>query len=126
MKRLIAMFAGCLLVAGYVCLPTIAADDEKPKYSIKEVMKNAMKPKTGLINKVMAGEASDDEKKTLHEMFVALAANEPPKGEADSWKKKTGALVRAAKAVVEGDEEGLAKLKKAANCKACHSEHKPA
>jgi hypothetical protein len=124
MKKMLAMFAGGLLVAGYVCLPAIAADDAKPKYSIEDVMKKGM-GKKGLMAKVTAGDASDEEKKTLHEMFVALAAAEPPKGEADSWKKKTGALVKAAKGIVEGTEGASEKLTKAANCKACHSAHKP-
>ena len=125
MKKMLSMFAGCMLVAGYVCLPSFAADDEKPKYSIEDVMKKGMNPKTGLLKKVSAGDASDEEKKTLAEMFTALGKNEPPKGDAQSWKKKTRALDKAGKALVEGDEKAPAMLKKAANCKACHSEHKP-
>tara|TARA_R110002049_G_scaffold72490_7_gene187589 strand:- start:172586 stop:172963 length:378 start_codon:yes stop_codon:yes gene_type:complete len=124
MRNTLALFAGCLLVAGYVCLPAVAADDDKPKYSIEDVMKKGM-GKKGLLAKVTSGEASEAETKTLHEMFVALAAHEPPKGEADSWKKKTRALVKAAKAAVDGEDDAAGKLKKAANCKACHSEHKP-
>ena len=119
------MFAGCLLVGGYLCLPTIADHHEKPKYSIEDVMKKGMNPKTGLLKKVQSGDASDEEKKLLAEMFVALGKNEAPKGDAESWKKKTKALAKAGKALVDGDEKAAAMLKKAANCKACHSEHKP-
>jgi cytochrome c551/c552 len=49
-------------------------------------------------------------------MYVALAASTPPKGDADSWKKKTTAILEAYKA---GDTKALAK---ATNCGACHKE----
>ena len=43
------------------------------------------------------GEASAEEKKQLVELYEALAANKPPKGDEASWKEKTAALVAAAK-----------------------------
>jgi surface antigen len=103
-------------------LATRAEDKEKPKHTIKAVMKACMKD--GLCGKVAGGKASDDEKKALVENFEALAANKPPKGSADSWKEKTSALVDAAKAAAAGKEGAEAKLKAAANCMACHKEHK--
>ena len=57
-------------------------------------------------------------------MLVALSKNEPPKGDADSWKKLTGALVKAAKGCVDGDADAGAALRKAGNCGACHKKHK--
>ena len=125
MKKMLAMFAGCLVVSGYLCLPTVADHHEKPKYSIKDVMKKGMNPKSGLLKKVQSGDASDDEKKLLADMLAALGENEPPKGDAESWKKKSKALAKAGKALVDGDENAMAMLKKASNCKSCHSEHKP-
>lgn len=92
------------------------AGEGKAKYKIAEVMKKAMKG--GLCAKVAGGKASDEEKKELVELFTALGQNTPPKGDAESWKAKTTALLEAAKA---GDG---AALKKAANCGACHSVHK--
>lgn len=121
-KKLIALMAGSLLVC-FVTLPVLAADDDDgPKYKTKEIMKKALKGP--LLKKVAGGDASDDEKKQLHDMLVALSKNSPPKGEADSWKALTGALVKAGKAAVDGDEGAGAALKKASNCKACHSKHK--
>jgi surface antigen len=96
--------------------------DKKPKFTISQVMKKAMKG--GLCGKVASGKASDDEKKELVELFTALSMNTPPKGEADDWKAKTGALVSAAKAAVENKDGATAALKKAANCAACHKLHK--
>ena len=121
-KKLIAVMTGCCLMACFVSFPVLAADDDAPKFKTKDVMKKAMKG--GLLKKVASGSASDDEKKQLHSMLVALGKNEPPKGEADSWKKLTGALAKAGKAAVDGDEGAGEMLKKASNCKACHSKHK--
>lgn len=103
------------LVFGCVGL-VVSAEDKKPKFEIKEVMAKAMKG--GLCKKVADGKATDEEKKELVELFEALAANKPPKGELSDWKAKTKALVDAAKA---GDGS---KLKAAANCAACHKLHK--
>ena len=98
------------------------ADDSEPKHTIKECMKACFKGP--LIKKVVGGNASDEEKTQLHEMMVSMTKNSPPKGEAESWKKKTEALVKAAKAVTDGKPKAAQMLKKAANCKACHSQHK--
>jgi hypothetical protein len=112
-----------MLAFGWVALAlTGIAQDAKPKYTIKEVMKTAHKG--GLLKKVSGGKASADEKKQLVELYEALAANKPPKGEEAAWKEKTAALVAAAKEAAEGKEGAGEKLTKAANCMACHSAHK--
>lgn len=98
-----------------------AADDKKPA-PIKEVMKTCMKG--GLCKKVADGKASDEEKKKLVAMFEDLSKNKPPKGDEESWKKLTSALVDAAKACAEGKEGAGAALGKAANCAGCHKGHK--
>jgi hypothetical protein len=102
-----------------------AAPQDAQKYTISDVMKKAHGGKTGLLNKVKSGMATDAEAKTLLEMYQALAKAKPPQGDADSWKTKTTALVEGAKLVVDGKkDEGVTKLNGAANCKACHSVHK--
>jgi hypothetical protein len=113
-----ALVAGVFATVAFVLVLAGSPVDgqEKPKYKIAEVMAKAMKG--GLCGKVAKGEASAEEKETLIELFTALHANTPPKGAEDSWKMKTKALLDAAKA---GDG---AALKKAANCAACHKEHK--
>jgi hypothetical protein len=98
-----------------------AADDDKPKHTIKEVMKEAHKD--GLMKKIASGKGEKDDKDKLVELYTDLSKNKPPKGEADDWKTKTTAMVKAAKAVADGSGEGKA-LTKAANCKACHDLHK--
>jgi hypothetical protein len=120
MLRSVKVFALVGLVLGCLGLAAVAEEEQKAKYTIKQVMKKAMAP-TGdkLCAKVCSGSASDDEKKELVELFTALSLNKPPKGDAATWKAKTTALLEAAKA---GDG---AKLKAAANCGACHGVHKP-
>ncbi|MFN3193324.1 MAG: hypothetical protein ACE361_22625 [Aureliella sp.] len=113
-------------VATAMVAPFAIADDEekaKPKHSIKEVMKVALKG--GLQKKVLAGEATDDEKKELLDMYVSLVESKPPKGEMNSWHNLAGGAALAAAKVVVGREGALDELKAATNCKACHSQHKP-
>ncbi len=113
MKR--GLIAGAVAVFAVVLMLDAQGGDEKP-VSIKVVMKKAMAG--GLCKKVASGEASEAEKKQLIKLFTDLAANKCPKGDEDSWKEKTKALLAAAKA-----DDGDA-LKKAANCGACHKAHK--
>lgn len=122
-KLLAAVIMLTLAVVTTTTTRTRAADDEKPNVTTKEVMKRALKGP--LTKKAATGKASDDEKKELLKLFQAMAKNDPPKGDADSWKAKNAALVKAAKAIVEGEQGAAAALTKAANCKNCHSEHKP-
>lgn len=110
------MFSLLALVAFVTTTWMAAHAADKPKHSIKEVMKIAMKG--GLNKKVADGGASDDEKKQLVELYQSMAAATPKKGEAADWKTKTDALLEASKGT-----DGKALLK-AANCKACHDAHK--
>jgi surface antigen len=120
--RQVLRMSGLMALIAYVGVAVGAAEDKKPKYTIKEVMAKAMKG--GLCKKCASGKASDDEKKELVELFTALSENSPPKGEKESWKKKTKALVDAAKSLADGGTGAGKKLGGAANCKACHSSHK--
>jgi hypothetical protein len=122
MRKLIV--AGVVLAFGWLAVSLFAAEDEKPKASIKEVMKVCMKG--GLCGKVAKGEASEEEKKKLAGLFAALHEAKPPKGEAASWDAKTKALVDAANDVLAGKEGAGDKLKAAANCMECHKAHKGA
>lgn len=97
--------------------------DDKPKYTNKEVMAKANK-KGALLEKVLAGNASDKEKDQLVEYYTALSQNAPKKGDAEAYKKLATANLDAAKAIKNGDKDGIASLKKASNCKSCHDAHK--
>jgi hypothetical protein len=114
MKRLVSL-AVVALVAGWSLSLLSAADDAKPKYTIKEVMKFH---KDKLHEKVEKGEASKEEKEKLLEGYESMLKLKPPKGDEAEWKKKCEALIKAVK---DGDAEGL---KKAVNCGDCHKAHK--
>ena len=114
--------AALVVALGWLVVSLTGTAQETKKVTIKEVMKTAHKG--GLMAKVAKGEANAEEKKQLVDLYVALAANKPPKGDEASWKAKTDALVAAAKEAAEGKEGAGAKLRAAANCMACHSAHK--
>ncbi len=100
-----------ILMAFSFCMAVVfSVIAEVTHEQIEEVMKKGMKGK-------MFKELGKNKAK-LKEYFTLLAEYKPPKGDAGSWKKKTGALLAA----VEKNDQ--AALNKAANCKACHSAHK--
>lgn len=115
-----------VLCAGFVFAQDGEKKDEKakPKHSIKDVMKGAMKGKDALNRKVLSGKASAEEKLALLDMYVSLIENKPPKGSAESWQKLAGGAALAAAKVAVGRKGAEAELKAATNCKACHDPHK--
>jgi hypothetical protein len=125
MKR--AVVAGCIAagVFGAVLTGATAAEKKAPKHEIAKIMKEGHKGDTALVQKVIKGQASDEEKKLLVEYYQSLAEYTPKKGTAASWKTKTTALITAAEGVVAGKPQATNALKQAVNCKACHTAHKP-
>lgn len=92
--------------------------------SIKDVMA-AHKGKESMFSKIADGKGSDEENKKLLALYEFMATQKPPMGDEASWKEKTTALIAAAKDVVEKKAGAAAVLKKAGDCKGCHSVHKP-
>ena len=104
-----------------------AAFEDKPKYTIEEVMEkahSAPKGKDSLYKKVVNGKATKEQKKQLLEMYESLAKNKPEKGTLEDWKKRTANMVKAAKSVVDDKKDATKELMKAVACKACHDLHK--
>ena len=100
MQKSLKLLVATVLSVAVLSAFAFAQDDEKakPKHTIKEVMKGAMKG--GLNKKVLSGKASDKEKLELLDMYISLVENEAPKGDAASWQKFSGmAALAAAKAV---------------------------
>ena len=88
------------------------------KYTIKEVMQKSFKQEGNLKDLILEGKATAEQKAQFIDYVENLAQFKPRKGDAASWKEKTGALIAAAKGT------DLPDLEKATNCKACHSVHK--
>jgi hypothetical protein len=117
-----SFFAGVIAVFSMLLLldANIQGGDKDKKEQKAITIKQVMKAhgKGGLLAKVKEGTATSEEKKKLLSLYEALGKTTPPRGDEASWKAKTAALVTAVKT---NDVEAL---KKAADCKACHSEHK--
>ena len=116
----IALFLLCVLATG--AARGLADDEEKTK-TIKGVMRAAMT--SGLCKKVAKGDANEDEQEELVSLLETLSEAKPPKGSLDQWKERTQNLLNAAKDVIADKKDARKKLKKSANCAACHKQHKP-
>ena len=111
-----AVLALAVLVVG------ATAAQDAPK-SMKEAMA-LHKGDDSLLKKVTSGKGTDEDHKKLLVAYEWLATQKPPKGDDASWKAKTAALISAAKDVVDKKSGAADALKKASDCKACHSVHK--
>ena len=126
MKSQSITFTGALL--GCVLLATALASRaaQKPKYTVKDVMKAVHKGEDNIGKRVVKGEASKEDIAKMVEYYQSLPLNDPPRGDKADWDKRTAALLKAAEDVKSGKPGAVAEYKEAANCKACHTEHKPA
>lgn len=122
MRLMVTLCVVGICVGGILGGSIQAFDKDSDHETIEMVMKKGMKG--GLAKKVAGGEATDAEKAELLKMLQAMAKTKAEKGDAESWKKKTTALVVAAQAAVDGKENAGVLLTAAMNCKACHSVHK--
>ena len=123
MRKFIGVCVVLLSLAFVVMGVAMAAEGGgKPKHTIAEVMKNAHQDK--LLNKVLSGQASQEEKLVLLDNYVSLVECEPPRGDMNSWHKLAGGLALASAKVVVGRDGALPELKAASNCKTCHDVHK--
>ncbi|MBS0266259.1 MAG: hypothetical protein JSS02_30295 [Planctomycetes bacterium] len=114
MKRFVCC-AVAAVVAG-LSVSLVSAADEKPKYSIKEVMEFQKKDK--LFDKMKKGEISKEDKAKLLEGWESAAKHKPPKGDEKEWKEKVEAVVKAIK---DDDKDAFGK---AIDCGACHGKFK--
>jgi hypothetical protein len=115
MKRLVGFSIAALVVGVSVSLLP-AAEEAKPKYTIKEVMKFQKDDK--LVDKFKKGEISKEEKQKLLDGYEAMALHKPPKGDEKEWKEKCEAVVKA----IKGDDKDA--FGKAVDCGGCHGKFK--
>ena len=125
-----------LAIVGLALATAGAKDDEVP--SIKEVMqklhKGAKSP-LAAIKKSLADDSPDwkdlqDKTKDFVILGAALAKNEPPKGEFESWKKLADGYFEDSKDLDDAAKEEDLKATRDAfkevsgSCMACHKAHK--
>jgi hypothetical protein len=121
LKYIVAAALGVSLVGGSAAYR--AAD--KDNLDIETIMQKAHTPVAkSLFKAVVSGGANQEQKEKLLKLYSDLGKNKPPKGDEEDWKKRTDAIVKAAKDVVDDKEGSLKELKTAVNCKACHDLHK--
>lgn len=112
-------------VLATVCVAAcVQAADAKPKYTIKQIMKDLHKGDDAPSKKVMKGEGTPADLKKFVEYYTSLPLQDPPKGDAKEWKERATKLLNATKALEAGKPGALEEFKKAVNCKACHTAHK--
>ena len=104
----------------------ITASFAQAEGKIETVMKESMKGDNSLYKKVALGNGTDADAAKLLGYVKQLVGEKPQKGDSAAWNTKVTALVKATEDVVAKKPEAIHVLQKAGNCKACHSEHKPA
>jgi hypothetical protein len=123
MRYRVYALAGVLSLGLLACSNGPQADDNgRPKHTIKQIMNLAHK--SGLMKKAILGAATPAEKKELVDLYGELSADLPEKGNPESWKQLTTALVQAAKDVEAGKPGSGPALRKAVDCDTCHKLHK--
>jgi hypothetical protein len=118
--------AGFGLVALASLTPAAPIEKPRPQTEIESIMQAGFggyppgfkRPAA----KALDGTATTDELEKLVDLSKKLSEQKPPKGDAEEWKKLTAALLESSKAVAAGGEgkAAVAKLKTAADCRACH------
>lgn len=104
--------------------PPPATPATPDKLTIKQIMEKAHKGNDTILTRALAKKAKPEEVKELLGLYQAMAMLKPGKGDEASWKAKSAALIAATELLVKNDDKGLAGLKAASDCKACHSVHK--
>lgn len=104
-------------------LSVLAAD--APKYTVQEVMQALHKGEVNVGKTVLQGQGTPQDLKKLVEYYTSLPQQKPPQGDEEEWKERTTRLLTAAKNLEAGKPGAAEEYKTAANCKACHSKHKP-
>ena len=124
MRSFTILSAASLTLLAFTSLSTGAP---KPKHTIKHAMKEAIKGHSALVKKACKGTATPEELAKMIEYFRAMTECTPPKGDLDSWKQKSGALLDAALKVQKEPQNKAASLalENAVECRQCHNPHKP-
>src|SRR5262245_1688293 len=115
MKKLLC---GAVVALGVLLAGQVGARNAAPK-KISEIMEEAHTPdEDSLRAMVLAGKAKAEGAKKLLALYQDLGKNNPPMGSKEAWKKRTDAIVAAARKVAEApdDKAALAALTRATNC----------
>ena len=123
--KLTRIFTALFAVAAFALAGSVFADENHE--IIEKAMKEGFKGDDSPLAKVLDGAASKEETAALAKLVQTMKGTRAPKGEQAAFEEKVTEMVAAMNAVAGGDtgEKALARLDKAANCKACHDAHRP-
>ncbi len=119
------MSKAIILTAAAALFATVAVADDHE--ILEKIMKEGFKGDTSPIAKVLDGNATEEETKTLAGLVQQMKGTKAPVGEQAAYEEKVAELIAAMDAVAGGDkgDTAIGRLEKAQNCKACHSDHRP-
>lgn len=106
-------------LAVLLALPLATVSSAESELTIIEIMEEAHKG--GLLKRVQVPTASEKDKARLLELYKALKDLTPPAGDKSDWAERTQKMIAAATLAKDGDPS---KLKRAVNCRDCHTYHK--
>ena len=120
------MTKSTILIAAVALFSFTAIADENHE-TLEKVMKEGFKGDSSPMAKLLEGNASEDETKTLVELVKTMEGTKAPIGEQADYEKKVAELIAALDAVAGGDksEAAIERLDKAKSCKPCHTDHRP-
>ncbi len=106
---------------------TVFAFADENHEKIEKVMKEGMKGDESPLSKVIDGVATAEETTAVATLINTLHGTTAPVGAQASYDEKVAELIAAIDAVAGGTKDAAAieRLDNAANCKACHNDHKP-
>ena len=92
---------------------------------IKAIMERSHKGKDNIASEVRHGRGKDEDVKKLLVEYKTMAALKPARGDAKSWKARTGAVIAALEDLVAKKPGSVDKVYSTTDCRNCHDVHRP-
>jgi len=115
----------CSFALFQTALTAAEGDKDSPTKAFMKKYHGGPRGVDTIAKKAEKGEATPEQLKELVAGYTAMTKAKPPQGDDASWKEKTTKLLAAAVALQKGEAGAAENYKKAVDCRACHSVHKP-
>lgn len=121
------------LVVGLFLLASVAPGEalqaaknkKEPPKTIKSIMLETHKESDNPASEVRNGRGTEEQQKILLKAYQDMAAMKPPRGDAASWKAKTGAVIAALNDLIAKKGGAVGRVYSTTDCRACHEPHRP-
>lgn len=104
--------------------PAAAEAEAPPAMTISTIMKSIHEGKNSKAVLAPEGKLSDDDLNQMLELYTLMAAMRPPKGEPAHFQELTRNLITATKGLLAKTPGADDEYRQAADCKACHAQHR--